>query len=125
MSHMKIVPILALLFSIAAASYGQADKPLFCKQQVFAELKTIPKFEYQCDPDLMDDSSEEILKPPARIDPIHGYLKRLERFNDSHGWASSVEDLNLCYFRGKAGAFDDDERRKVRIGDWRLEIGRQ
>src|ERR1700682_1731691 len=122
MSHMKIVPILALLFSIAAASYDQGDKPLFCKQQVFAELKTIPKFEYQCDPDRTDDYSEEILKMPARIDAIHAYIKKLERFNDSHWWASSVDDLNLCYLHGKAGALDDGEREKFSDGDWQLEL---
>jgi len=122
MSHMKIVPILGLLFSIVVAAYGQADKPLFCKQQVFAELKPIPKFEYRCDPDRTDDESEEILKMPARINAIHAYIKKLERFNDAHWWAASVDDLNLCYFRGKAGPLDDKESEKVRIGDWRLEL---
>jgi hypothetical protein len=119
---MKIVPLLGLLFSIVGAAYGQADKPLFCKQDVFAELKPIPKFEYQCDSDLTDDSSDEILKMPARINAIHAYIKKLERLNDSHWWAASVDDLNLCYFRGKAGALDDKESEKVRIGDWRLEL---
>jgi len=122
LSHMKIVPILGLLFSIVAAAYGQADKPLFCKQQVLAELKPIPKFEYQCDPDRTDDSSEEILKMPARIDAIRAYIKKLERLSDSDWWAAGVDDLNLCYFRGKAGALDDLEREKFRDGDWQLEL---
>ena len=122
MSHPKIAPILAALFSVAAAAYGQADKPLFCKQDVFAELKAIPKFEYQCDPDRTDDSSEEILKMPARIDAIHAYIKKLEEFNDSDWWAARVDDLNLCYLRGKAGALDDDERRKFSDGDWQHEL---
>src|SRR5260370_40959524 len=93
-----------------------------CKQQVFAHLKPIPKLEYPCDPDRTDDSSDEILKMPARINAIHTYIKKLERLNDSHWWASSVDDLNLCYFRGKAGALDDKESEKVRIGDWRLSL---
>jgi hypothetical protein len=122
MSHLKIVPILGLLFSIVAASYGQADKPLFCKQEVFAELKPIPKFEYRCDPDRTDDESEEILKMPARIYAIRAYIKNLERFNDSDWWAASVDDLNLCYFRGRAGALDDQEREKFSDGDWRIEL---
>jgi hypothetical protein len=119
---MKIVPILGLLFSIVAAACGQADKPLFCKQQVLAKLKPIPKFEYQCDPDRTDDSSEEILKMPARIDALRAYVKKLERLSDPDWWVAAVDDLNLCYFRGKAGALDDQEREKFGDGDWQLEL---
>src|SRR5258708_38197327 len=118
MSHMKIVPIRGLLFSIVVAAYGEADKPLFCKQQVFAELKPIPKFEYRCDPDRTEDESEEILKMPARIHAIQAYINKLESFNDAHWWAGSVDDLNFCYFRGKTGPVDDEESEKVSIGHW-------
>jgi hypothetical protein len=121
---LKSVGLVIMLASVATCAHGQQkkDAALLCKPEVFAQLKPLPKLDYQCRPDQPNDYDEAILKWPERLRAINGYLRELEALNGRGWWEQAVSELNLCYFRGEAGALDAEQAEKVRIGDYQINL---
>jgi hypothetical protein len=93
-----------------------------CRQEVFAELRPLPKLSYACRPDAANDYDERILKWPERIRAIKDYTRRLATFSGRDWWETGVDELNYCYFRGAAGEFSDEEKERFRLGDYQINL---
>jgi hypothetical protein len=117
----RITAVLLLLVAVflSADAYGQA---LVCKQEVFRGLKPLPKLSYNCRPDGANDYDEAILKWPERVRAMNDYMRALSTLSNSGWWSASVDDLNLCYFHGVAGALSEEEVERVRSGDSPLNL---
>jgi hypothetical protein len=111
--------LLLVAVLLSADAYGQA---LVCKREVFRSLKALPKLSYECRGDSVNDYDEAILKWPERVRAINDYMRALSTFSDNGWWAASVDDLNLCYFRGSAGALGEDEAERYRRGDYAFSL---
>src|SRR5207253_5708928 len=117
---------LALFIFVASASInasGQKKEPApVCKQAIFARLRPLPKLNYACKPDDVNDYDESILRRPERISAIRDYMRDLEALTELNWWDASVDDLNLCYFSGRAGGLNEEEREKFRTGDYQINL---
>lgn len=117
---------LALIILIALASivaWGQkGNQSLACRQEVFARLQPMPKLSYECRPDALNDYDEAILKRPERLRAIRDYMKRLASVSGSDWWEMSVDEMNVCYFRGGAGTLDEEEALRFRSGDYPVNL---
>ena len=123
MSKLKSLALCVLIMSGSAIVRAQKrDEVPSCKQGVFAQLQPLPKLNYVCRADAANDYDESILKWPERMSAINSYMRRLASFTARGWWEASVEELNLCYFRGSAGEFTQDEREKFRTGDYQINL---
>lgn len=114
---------LSALFVNAPAQKTRKSAALVCKPEVFARLKPLPKLDYECAGTETNDSDETILKTPERRRAINDYMRRLATSLHSPAWwETSVDDLNLCYFRGSAGEFSADEKERFRLGDYQINL---
>jgi hypothetical protein len=115
--------LLIITASLCVNAAGQKNEAaLVCKQEVFARLRPLPKLNYECRPGAVNDYDEAILKWPERIRAINDYMRRLEAFSSRGWWDVSVDEMNLCYFRGRAGALDEEEKEKFRRGDYSMSL---
>lgn len=105
--------IVFLLLSLFAAPH--LSQKLVCKSPAFAALRPIPKLRYQCREDL-NDYDDAVLRQPNRKKALDLYIKTLEKFTGDDWWKSSVEDLNVCDFRQKAGALSESETQDYQSG---------
>jgi hypothetical protein len=113
----------ATAFLLFALSFFPALSQQFvCKTQALRALRPIPELKYECSED-SPDWEEKILMQPNRLEAIKLYTKSLEKFNYADWWNSSVEDLNLCYFRRKAGRLSKEEKRDYEGGDYYFTLG--
>jgi hypothetical protein len=124
-SKLPTLAVMILLRATIATSihgFGQEKaKTLACKPTVLAAFKPLPKLKYRCDAELAD-YDEKVLKQPNRITAIKVLERRLESFTSPTWWQANVDDLNLCELRRKPGALDQEEREKVRIGDYAYDL---
>jgi hypothetical protein len=112
-----------LLALISTGAYGQKQETILtCKAEVFAALKPLPELRYGCRPDESNDYDEAILKRPERIKAIRRYIRTLETFTYRDWWRFDVADLNLCYFRGKPGLLDAEEKERFEGGNYRISL---
>ncbi|HYY56028.1 MAG TPA: hypothetical protein VE842_01795 [Pyrinomonadaceae bacterium] len=108
---------------LSTVVYGQEQKPTpACRSEVFAALKPLPELKYGCRDGELNDYDEAILRRPERIKAINGYIKTLEAFTYTDWWKYDVEDLNVCYFRGKPGPLDPEEKAKFEGRDYRISL---
>ncbi|HEY0006973.1 MAG TPA: hypothetical protein VGB17_19490 [Pyrinomonadaceae bacterium] len=117
--------VCALLVLLSFSAQGQQpakNRTLVCRREVLAALKPLPRLEYRCRPDAPNDYDEKILKWPERLAAIGEYVKRLEGLTGREWWEQEVEDLNVCYFRGKAGALSIEEKEKFETGDYQINL---
>jgi hypothetical protein len=125
MKKLKQQSLMLLIITAALCSNasGQKKEEAFvCKQEIFARLQPLPKLNYKCRPDAANDYDEAILKWPERIRAINDYMHRLEAFSSGNWWDDAVNDLNLCYFRGRVGELDEEEKERFRQGDYPLNL---
>lgn len=115
---------LILLAALAptAASAQKRDEPLACRQEVFARLQPLPKLSYECRPDAPNDYDRAILRWPERTRAIKEYTRLLASLSGRDWWGTSVEELNVCYFRGSAGVLDEEEAARFRRGDYPVDL---
>ena len=96
-----LVAVVSVSFS-SFSSFAQNKKAIpVCRQAALAALKPLPELSYECR-ESVDDSDENILKWPERVEAIQEYANQLESFTDAAWWQTDVDDLNACDFRGKA-----------------------
>lgn len=93
-----------------------------CKKEVFAALKPLPKLRYRCLPEGASDWDERILSTPGRARAMSSYLRALEGLSAPDWWQAQVADLNVCYFRGRPGALDKEEKEKFDVGDYVINL---
>ncbi|HKS26926.1 MAG TPA: hypothetical protein VJS44_03865 [Pyrinomonadaceae bacterium] len=114
--------VIAALASIVASGQKRTET-LACRQEVFERLQPLPKLSYECRPEAADDYDEAILKWPERLRAIREYMARLAAFSSGRNWwETSVEEMNVCYARGSAGAMDEEEAERFRRGDYPLNL---
>jgi len=94
---------------------------LVCKTSARAALKQIPKLKYNCNENLTE-SDDAVLTEANRLQAIELYTKSLEKFIDADWWKTSVEDLNLCDFRKKAGALSKAETQQYKGGEYYFQL---
>lgn len=117
-----LLTVCLLLLGFAANSFSQRNnKVIACKSGAFAALKPLPELEYECPPDVIE-SSDVILKLPERIGAVNGIVRNLETFTSPGWWRTPVDDLNVCYFSGKAGALGKDERAEFTSTEYQVEV---
>jgi hypothetical protein len=120
---LKALMLLIVAACVCADASGQSKGgALLCKPEVFRRLKPLPKLSYECRPDAANDYDESILKWPERVRAINDYLRTLANFSDAGWWASSVDDLNVCYFHGDAGTLSEDEAERFGRGDYAFNL---
>lgn len=120
---LKSMALFIFVASVSTIASGQKkDSAPVCKQEVLARLRPLPKLNYTCRPGEVNDYDESILKRPERIAAIRDYMRQLEALTERSWWDANVEDLNLCYFSGKAGELNEEEREKFRIGDYQINL---
>jgi hypothetical protein len=117
----SLIMLMALVPPVVSGQQ-KADAPLVCRQEVFERLKPLPKLSYRCRPDAANDFDEAILKRPERLRAIGEYMARLASFAGRIWWDTGVEEMNVCYARGGAGAFDEEEAVKFRRGDYPIDL---
>jgi hypothetical protein len=109
-------PVIAFLFFVLAI-VPVFGRPLVCTPQALAARRPIPELKYDCSEGLTE-SDDQVLTAPNRRRAIDLYTKSLENLASSDWWKTSVEDLNLCDFRKKAGALSEDERERYEGGEY-------
>src|SRR5215813_7813660 len=122
----SIIPRLALLFILillpAQICLAQTRVSIaVCGRDTFAAIKPLPELEYEC-PEGLTESSDEILKLPARLAALNEIAHELESFTDAGWWRANVDELNRCELHGGAGPLTTEEREKFRSGDFRLSL---
>ncbi|HEY0460229.1 MAG TPA: hypothetical protein VGC97_13910 [Pyrinomonadaceae bacterium] len=115
----EIVSVFLLFLSFAGLVSGQ--NPV-CRASALAALKPLPKLVYKCDENLTD-SDETVLNKPNRRAAISLYIKSLEKFVNADWWQTSVEDLNVCDFRKKAGALNKAQKTQYEGGEYYFRLG--
>jgi hypothetical protein len=98
------------------------SQQLVCKTQALRAIRPIPELKYECGEDEMG-WEDKILTDPNRRQAIKLYTNALEKFNYADWWKTSVEDLNLCYFRRKAGRLSKEEKRDYEDGNYYFTLG--
>lgn len=107
---------------VSVCGNAQTRSPVgSCKQAAFEAIRTLPKFAYECPPDL-NDSAEQILKSPERVAALNNVLQQLKSFNDPAWWDADVNDLTVCEFHGQVGRLSTDERAQMRQGDYHFSL---
>jgi hypothetical protein len=125
MKSLKLKPVagcMLLLLAPVVSDAQQADRPLVCRQEVLATLRPLPRLEYECRTDAANDYDETNLRWPERLRAINAYMKALEGLSREDWWRARVDDLNLCYFRGSAGALSTEEKQRFQGGDYPLSL---
>ena len=113
--------LMVLLGLLSAPCPAQKQRANVCSQATFAAFRRLPKLSYQC-PQQFDESDEQILKVPERIEELNKLTGELESFTDAAWWQAGVEDLNACEMHGEAGALDAEERASFTRGDYPISL---
>ena len=116
---LRISIVFLLLLSFAVPAFAQN---LVCKTQALRAIRPIPELKYECSEDLTE-SDDEVLTKPNRLKAIKFFTESLEKFDYPDWWKTSVEDLNLCYFRRKAGRLSKEEQRDYEGGNYYFKLG--
>ena len=117
----KISLLLVLLGLSSVPSPAQNQRVPVCSQTTFAAFRRLPELNYLC-PQRFDESDEQILKVPERIDRLNKLAGELESFTDAAWWQARVEDLNACEMHGEAGALDAEEKASLTRGDYAISL---
>ncbi len=118
----KLFRITTAFLFFAFAIVPALSQQFVCKTQALRAIRPIPELKYECSEDLTE-SADEVLTKPNRLKAIKLYAESLEKFSDAGWWNTSVEDLNLCYFRKKAGALTKEEKEDYRNGNYHFKLG--
>ena len=118
----KLIQITTIFLLLVLTNVAVLSQQLVCRTQALAALKPIPKLKYSCNEELTE-SEDEVLTQANRLKAIELYTKSLEKFVDADWWKTSVEDLNLCDFRKKAGALSKEETRRYKGGEYYSHLG--
>src|SRR6185295_15730319 len=117
----KIGLLLILLLLSSLTCPAQKQRANVCRQTTFAAFRRLPKLSYQC-PQEFDESDEQMLKVPERIEELNKLAGELESFTDAAWWQTGVEDLNACEMHGEPGALDAEERASLTRGDYPISL---
>ncbi len=116
----SLLAVICVLFACVSLATAQRNRPTVCSQAAFAAHKPLPALEYECPEG--SDSDEELMKLPARLAGIRMVEKVLETFDSATWWNADAEGLNYCEIHGKPGALSDEEKQKVKDGDYDLKV---
>ena len=90
---------------------------MVCTPRALAALRPIPELKYDCNEDLTE-SDDAVLTEENRLEAIDLYTKSLEKLVSADWWQTSVEDLNVCDFRKKAGALTKEQKYDYENGNY-------
>jgi hypothetical protein len=76
-------------------------------------LKQLPELRYKCRTSA-DQYDEAILQWPERVRALRMLTNKLASLSDAAWWQAEVDDLNVCDFKRRAGALNDDESQKFK-----------
>ena len=110
---------ISLLFVCADQALAQRNRPTVCRQFAFAAYKPLPELEYEC-PEPIDD--EALMKLPARLAGIRMVEKVLGTFDSTAWWNADAEELNFCEIHGRPGRLTNEEKQKLKDGDYDLKV---
>lgn len=99
----------------------QEHGALVCRPATFAALQPLPEIIYDC-PEGISESSDELLKTPARLAALGEVTKELESFKAASWWSANVDELNACELHGKPGKLTTEERSKMRGGEFNYSL---
>jgi len=108
--------LLAVSLISLAPSHSLAKREatvVACKASALRALKHIPKLRYKCRAGV-EESDEAILRWPARIQALRILKNKLALLSDNAWWQAEVDDLNVCEFKRRAGALNDEESQKFK-----------
>jgi hypothetical protein len=118
MSLMKLVIGFALIVGSTSVACSQVA---VCGRSTFAAAKAIPEIQYDC-PEGLSESSDELLKLPARLTAVSQVAHDLESFTDPAWWNADVRQLNLCELHGLSGPLTKDERKRFSDNDFHYSL---
>lgn len=96
-------------------------RPFFCRQSVFTALSPLPELTYRC-PENLTDSDEKILNLPERISAIKRVAQGLASFTSANWWQANITELDACKIHGRAGELANEEKNKLKDGDYLLRV---
>lgn len=104
----------------ANGAVAQSNRPAVCSAVAFAAYKPLPELEYEC-PD-ESTSEDALMKLPARLAAIRLVEKVLGTFDNMAWWNADAEGLNYCEIHGRAGRLTNEEKQKLKDGDYDLKV---
>jgi hypothetical protein len=105
-----------LVLVLALSPAFAQSKRLVCKRTASAAVKPAPELDYPCGGE--NDWDEKQLKDPARMAALNRLMTEMSTLADPAWWATSVDELNACDFKGEPGTFTEDERQQFADGDY-------
>ncbi len=125
LNRMLIYPFLnscIFLLIVSLSVFAQKHPTVqVCRSATFAVFKRLPKLQYEC-PEDPNDSDEKILKLPARMAAIRELERALQLFTGTAWWSANVDDLSACEIHGRVGKLTDEEKDKVKDGDFAFQL---
>jgi hypothetical protein len=119
-TNQVVLVSVALLLVCGDHARAQPNRSTFCSRAAFAAYKPLPQLEYEC-PD-ESESDETLLKLPARVAAIRRLKAVLQTFDNAAWWSADALELNNCEIHGAAGRLTDEEKQKLKDGDYDLKV---
>jgi len=121
---LRLFSIGAIISSSAGAIVTLAQKKTVnaCRQSTFAALKQLPETRIRS-PEGRTDSDDKILKSPPRVAALKGLTKEFESFTDLAWWQANVDELNAASYTVSRVRLTDEEKGKLRDGDYEYRLG--
>lgn len=110
----RITVIISLFILAIVPALGQ---PPVCRRAALAAWRPVPDLKYDCNEELTE-SDDAVLTQPNRRKALDLYTRSLEKLASAKWWKISVEDLNLCDFRKKAGALTKEQQDDFKNGNY-------
>jgi hypothetical protein len=117
----KLFRITTVVSFFILASVPALSQHLVCKRAALAAQRPIPELKYDCNEDLTE-SDDAVLTQPNRRQALDLYAAALEKLTSAEWWKTSVEDLNLCDFRKKAGPLTKEEKDEFQGGNYYFKL---
>ena len=122
MTFTRLIFLSLIVIGSSCLPVSGQEKPVpVCSEKAFATIKPLPKLNYECSESLIESDSR-LLRLPRRRAALARVMETLRSYTNPAWWEASVNELNACALRGRAGALGDDEKARWQSGDLVLSL---
>ena len=112
-----LITLVAFAMLPLSALAQEKPRPAACTAKALAALKRLPELKYEC-PEGTNDFNESILEIPSRLSGLSSIASELATFANPAWWETKVADLDNCQVHGTAGELSEEEKERIRTGDF-------